>query len=219
MSGTELDLSRALAALAVPGVELGARRIADRDERELLPAELGSLTTRLRSARAASGAARAAARELLERLGEPRAAVPKGAGGAPVWPAGLVGSLAHDGEVALAALARSERVAALGVDVEPAEPLGADVLEIVATPDELEALGDHPCAGRAAFVAKEAVYKALNPLDGIRLEYADIRLDFRNGRAVTRAGRVVDLRYCIAERIVALAYVTAEAAARQRRLA
>lgn len=218
---SEAGPARAQAVLvpAVPGIEIAWRRIAPGDARELLAAEIQSIETRVPGARAASGAARAAARALLERLGAPGAAIPKHAGGAPVWPAGLTGSLAHDEEIAVAALARCERFAALGVDVEPAEPLPPDVLAIVATVEELRPLQDNPLAGRLAFVAKEAVYKALQPLDGLRLEYDDIRLDLANGRATTRGGRAVHLRFSMSERIVVLAFLSAEEAAAQRRVA
>lgn len=208
---TGAELGSALAALNVPGIDLAFRRIAPGDERHLLPPEAGTITTKVLAGRAASGAARAAARELFERLGEKPVALPKGPDGAPLWPAGFTGSLAHDGMVAVAALARTVRCAALGLDVEPAEPLPAEVLEIVATAGELAPLHPDPCAGRIAFAAKEAVYKALHPLDGVRLEYADITLDFRPRLARTRTGRVLEFRWAVADHVVALAFLrTAE---------
>jgi Phosphopantetheinyl transferase component of siderophore synthetase len=51
-------------------------------------------------------------------------------------------------------------VGALGIDVEPAECLPSELLDLVATPQERLNLGDDVYRGRLLFVAKEAVYKA-----------------------------------------------------------
>jgi hypothetical protein len=48
-------------------------------------------------------------------------------------------------------------------------------------------------AMRMIFVAKEAVYKAINPLDGSAPEYEDIDVDLSVGRALLRDGRALDL--------------------------
>ena len=58
--------------------------------------------------------------------------------GMPLWPDGIVGSLAHDSEVAVAAMAAQHEFPSVGVDVEPAEPLAPDLLNIVATARERE---------------------------------------------------------------------------------
>jgi 4'-phosphopantetheinyl transferase EntD len=100
-------------------------------------------------------------------------------------------------------------MAALGIDIEPAEPLPADLLDLVTTPRERAALQHDPFRGRLHFVVKEAVYKAVHPLDGIFLEHHDVELDFVRRTATTGGGRTIDFRYCVSSHLVALAYAPA----------
>jgi 4'-phosphopantetheinyl transferase EntD len=160
--------------------------------------------------RRASGAALIVARQLLTQLGHPDCALPKGPAGAPVWPPGIIGSLAHDSRVAVAAVGMRVDVGALGIDVEPAECLAPELLDLVATPRERLDLGDDAYRGRLLFVAKEAVYKAVHPLDQTFLEHHDVEIDLANRKAVVRNGRVVELRFSIsAHHLAALAFLRA----------
>lgn len=59
------------------------------------------------------------------------------------------------------------------------------------------------------FVAKEAVYKAVYPLDQTFLDHHDVQISFAERKAVVRNGRVVELRFCIAAHLVALAFLPA----------
>jgi 4'-phosphopantetheinyl transferase EntD len=201
-------LQRDLHALAVPGLLLGHRIITAGDENALREPEAASLS-RVADARRASGAARIVARELLARLGYSDAHVPRGTGREPIWPAGIVGSLAHDDELALAAVALQRDFASVGIDVEPARELPADMRELIASPNELRAVADDPLKGKLLFAAKEAVYKACYPLDHEFLEFGDIEVDFANSRAITRTGRTVSLHTCVSSRIVVVALIAA----------
>lgn len=208
---TDVDpvLQVAIAALAPPGVLIGHRLIAMGDEAALLPPERRAFAASVVKVQRASGAARLVARDLLARLGHPGVALPKSPSGAPRWPDGIVGSLAHDDRVAIAAIAKRQDMAALGIDIEPAEPLPADLLDLVATPREHAALQHDPFQGRLHFVVKEAVYKAVHPLDGIFLEHHDVELDFARRTATVRGGYMIDFRYFVSSHLVALAYVPA----------
>jgi len=203
------SLQRALDAMAPPNLPIGHRMIAPGDEKALRTAEAASLTSNVPAARRASGAARIAARALLARIGFPDADVPKGAGGEPLWPDGVVGSLAHDTEVAVAAVGLQRDFASIGVDVEPALALPADMLELIATPDELRRTGRDLLKGRLLFAAKEAAYKAAYRLDQAFLEFTDIDVDLAAGTAATRSGQTLSLRTCVSGRIVALAFLDA----------
>ncbi|TIN50339.1 MAG: 4'-phosphopantetheinyl transferase, partial [Mesorhizobium sp.] len=55
--------------------------------------------------------------------------------------------------------------------------------------------------------AKEAVYKAVYPLDREVLGYEDITVDLNAGQATTKTGRKARLVYCAAPRVVVLAFV------------
>ena len=200
----------AIDTLAFPGVAVGHRLISPGDEHALLKEEVPALAASVVKVRRASGAARIVARQLLTQLGYANCALPKGPAGAPVWPAGIVGSLAHDSRVAVAAVGMRADVGALGIDVEPAECLPSELLDLVVTPQERLNLGDDVYRGRLLFVAKEAVYKAVYPLDQTFLEHHDVEINLSERKAVVRSGRVVELRFSIsAHHLVALAFLRA----------
>jgi 4'-phosphopantetheinyl transferase EntD len=199
------SLQRELDALVPPGLLIGHRLISPGDEDALLGEEAASIASAVVGARRASGAARIVARELLAQLGHPRAPLPRSASGAPVWPAGIAGSLAHDDEVAVAAVGRQRDVGSVGIDVEPAVLLPPDMLELIATPNERSKIAADPLRGKLLFAAKEAVYKAVYPLERAFLEFRDIEVDLVARKAATRSGRVVALRYSLSPRVVVLA--------------
>ena len=200
----------AIDTLALPGVAVGHRLISPGDEHALLKEEVPALAASVVKVRRASGAARIVARQLLTQLGYANCALPKGPAGAPVWPAGIVGSLAHDSRVAVAAVGMRADVGALGIDVEPAECLPSELLDLVVTPQERLNLGDDVYRGRLLLVAKEAVYKAIHPLDQTFLEHHDVEVNLSERKAVVRGGRVVELRFSIsAHHLVALAFLRA----------
>jgi 4'-phosphopantetheinyl transferase EntD len=197
----------AIDTLAPPGIMIGHRLISPGDEHALLAEEAPAFAASIAPVRRASGAARIVARELLARLGYARCALPKASTGAPIWPAGIIGSLTHDARVAIAAVGRSRDIGGVGIDVEPAECLPPDLLDMVATPRELRKIGDDPYHGRLLFVAKEAVYKAVFPIDGIFLDHHDVEVDLADRKAKVCNGRVVELRFGISTHLVALAFL------------
>lgn len=200
-------LQSAMDALTLPGVVIGHRLIAPGDEDALRAEEVRGISESVVERRRASGAARIVARELLQRLGHADCQLPRAASGAPVWPAGVIGSLAHDRRVAVAAVADRRRIDALGIDIEPAESLPMDLLDIIATPDERPRLGENPIYGRLLFAAKEAVYKAVYPLDRKFLEHHDVQIDFSRRKGTVRNGRTAELRFCISTHLIVLAFV------------
>jgi 4'-phosphopantetheinyl transferase EntD len=206
-TATDPVLERAIESLAPPGILIGHRLISPGDELALLPEEADAFAASVDKVKRASGAARIVARKLMLQLGEVPQAVPKSASGAPIWPPGLVGSLAHDPQAAVAAIARRSDFLSLGVDVEPAEPLETDLLNLVATASELKKIAHDPDRGRLLFAIKEAIYKATYPLDGQFLEHHDVEVDLSDGTAAIRTGRTVRFRYNVSTRIVALAFI------------
>jgi 4'-phosphopantetheinyl transferase EntD len=198
-------LRHAVTSLSQPGLLVDCRLIAPGDESALLPAEINSIASRLEAARRASGAARIVGRALMAQLGVAEAAIPKDASGAPLWPAGVIGSFAHDDTIAVASVGLAGVAASVGVDVEPAILLPPDVRDLVVTPREQARIGDDPCGGRLLFTIKEAVYKAVHPLDRTFLEYHDIEVDLAGRRAIVRNSRVVAFRAAVATHLVVLA--------------
>ena len=179
----------------------------------LLPEELNALAGSVVKVRRASGAARIVARKLLLRFGHAERPIPRSTGGKPVWPDGIVGSMAHDAEVAIAAVAARKDFLSVGIDVEPAEALATNLLDIVATAKERDKIEDDPYGGRVLFAVKEAIYKAVYPLDGIFLDHHDVEVNLSGGAAVVRNERTINFRYCVEPRIVALAFIPSSRAA------
>ena len=126
-----------------------------------------------------SRCARALAIELLEEQGiSDVTAIGKDPRGRPLWPANVVGSLAHTDGYALAAIGARGRCLALGADLEPALPLPVDADTLVLTDDERDWLAtSDPASGRLVFCAKECVHKAIEPLRGIGLEFSDVTIE------------------------------------------
>lgn len=131
-------------------------------------------------------AGRACAHAVLEDLGCEDLPIGRGPFREPLWPPGVVGSIAHAGELAVAVASRSNEAWGLGIDVELLNPsLEAGVAALVLSPAEA-ALG--PREAKVAFAVKECVFKCLFPRTGWRLEFHDVRvaLDLDGGRFEAR---------------------------------
>ncbi len=119
----------------------------------------------------------------MAQLGHEAVPVPVGPGRAPVWPPGIIGSISHTDDIAIAAVGRASDLCSLGIDVESADPLERDLLKLVCREEELAALTANnlqPEVGaKLIFSAKESVYKCLWPLTGMFLEFdaISIRID------------------------------------------
>jgi 4'-phosphopantetheinyl transferase EntD len=195
-----------LASVAPPGVLIDHRLITSGDEWELLPAEAASFTHSAVNVRRRSGSARIVARALLGRLGVHDFALVRAPAGGLIWPAGLLGSISHDDEVALAAVARTRDFAALGVDVEPPDALPEELISLVATPAERRRYSHDVLSSRMLFAAKEAVFKAVYPIDGIFLDFHDVEVDLGAGCARLGNERKIAVSVARTPRTVAVAF-------------
>lgn len=174
------------ASLFPPKVAWEFRQAAEWEESSLLAelteAErelLSSSATPKRTAEFALG--RECGRAALRQLGAWPAGTPKPAilrrEGAPVWPAGIVGSIAHSHGAAAAAVARVGDMRNVGIDLEPLDRDVTRTARRTLRPEEREALsGKSPVLALLAFCVKEAVFKALHPLTGIYLGFQDARV-------------------------------------------
>lgn len=141
-----------LAAAVFPGLRVG---IAPIGAVSLMPEEDAALTHAVPARRAEFSAGRAAAREAMGRA----LAVPMGADRAPIWPAGVSGSITHAAGWALAVVGAG----LIGVDLEPDEDLPDEVRDTVLIPAERGVSGRE---ARLIFSAKECAYKAQYPVTG-----------------------------------------------------
>jgi len=205
-SNAERALDAAAARILPPGIRFACRAIRPGDRTLLLPDEAACISSRKESVRDASGAARHMARELLAEFGFSGVPVLRAASGAPVWPTGVVGSLAHDDDLAVAVVAAATSFTGIGIDIEPAEPLSAEVADIVRIDRDVLDGVDETLATRLLFSAKEAVYKAVFPRDQVILGFEDVSVDFSTGESRTNTGRNVQLAWCLNPRIVVVAF-------------
>lgn len=132
--------------------------------------------------RAHFAAGRACAHAALSALGRDVDALLRRADGAPQWPSGVVGSISHCPEAAVAIVADHGHWAALGIDVETDRPLADDAAHYVLAEAERARLAALP-GGLArwalpAFAAKECVHKCVHPLGGAYLTFEEVAIDF-----------------------------------------
>ncbi len=173
--------------------------------------------------RRATATGRMLAREVLRSLGVSPGPILRTTGGQPAWPIGMVGSIAHDDEVAVCVCGINVNVnvgvgVGVGVDIEPAEPLPAEIVDdVVCTELERALVGDDLVLARLLFCAKEAVYKACFPIDARFLEFNDVWLaEPASGSSsssssawlmATSTGRLVRVRVAREPRLLAVARV------------
>jgi 4'-phosphopantetheinyl transferase EntD len=152
----------------------GARAIADEP---IHPGEQALYVGVASSVRRATSTGRALARDLLRNMGVVPGPMLRRSDGQCAWPMGMVGSIAHDDDVAVCVLSGGGVNVAFGVDVEPALPLPEEIVADVACHRRERAFVDgDPVAARLLFCAKEAVFKACFPVDEQFLEHADVEL-------------------------------------------
>lgn len=163
----------------VPAGVVHAEAFGDLGEARLFPEEEAVVAGTGPERRGEFATARRLAHDALARLGVPPAPLLPGPHGAPLWPAGVVGSITHCAGYRAVVVAERAAVVTLGVDAEPDEPLPAGVLRRIATPGErdrtLRLLEERPGPrwDRLLFSAKESVFKAWYSLTGRGLRFQD----------------------------------------------
>ena len=175
----------------LPRTVVGSDVFGDPPEAVLLPPEEPAVAQAVPKRRAEYATGRLCARRALARLGIRPVAILSGAGGEPVWPDGVVGSITHCTGYRAAAVAWAEDVATIGIDAEPHHALPDGVLEAVATPDEQHHLRRLARAepdvhwDRVLFSAKESVYKAWFPHAGAMLDYDEAAVTLERDGTLT----------------------------------
>ncbi len=165
MPGPEATAALMLAAPLFDG-RVGLASADPREPCDAYPEEMAAVKGAVEKRRREFAAGRMAVRLALRELGAPALAVPMGPDRAPVWPAGLVGSITHCDVACLAVTAWEGEIALLGLDMERDTPLENDLVPEICTEQERAWLAALEAPGQAAkviFSAKEAVYKAQYP--------------------------------------------------------
>jgi len=122
---------------------------------------------------------RLAAKTSLIQAGFLPLPIGKGEQGAPLWPPGAIASLAHDNGLAGCLIAqRGSQVRSLGLDFElRSRSLGAKLFpSLFSTPEVDLVQEDLSWKPLAAFCAKEAIYKCLNPLTKDFFDFKEVQI-------------------------------------------
>jgi 4'-phosphopantetheinyl transferase EntD len=165
-----------LRALLPSGVAFAELAIAGA-EPPLFPDEAAAVARAVAKRRREFAFGRACARAALGAS----VAIAVGQGGAPIWPAGVSGSITHTDDYAAAVVARTGHI---GIDVE----LLARIADVAGLAERVALASERHVPVGVVFSAKESVYKCLYPTAGQFLEFADVELAFdRDGFRVLRA--------------------------------
>ncbi|MDO9637175.1 MAG: 4'-phosphopantetheinyl transferase superfamily protein [Pseudotabrizicola sp.] len=167
----DAGLLAALREIAPGGAGIGW---ADpRAEYALMPGEVlpGAVPARMRE----FAAGRTAARTALAGIGLAPLAIGQGADRAPVWPAGVAGSITHSRSQCLAVVMSAQLCRGIGIDLEEDTPLEPALWPDILRPEEQAGITGAQakavfCAKEAAFKAQYAVSRTLYGFDGMRVE-------------------------------------------------
>jgi 4'-phosphopantetheinyl transferase EntD len=168
------DLAAGLAPRLPPGIRIGWHAVG-----ALLPdprdgAHLGAAVPRRQMTFAAG---RAAARMALGR----DVPLPAGADRRPVWPEGTAGSITHTDVLALALTAEARAFRSLAIDAEIAGRVQPHLCETLFHPEDM---AGPTFDATAAFAAKEALFKLLNPLTGVWFGFHAARVAITDGEVL-----------------------------------
>lgn len=156
-----------LAAMAPRGVATGALAISAAHEAGMHPDEANLIATAVPKRRREFATGRALLRALLSDATGPVLVLTSRA---PKVPDGVIASLAHDGEVVIAAVGPAWSAVSLGVDVERIDAVDSDAAAVIRRADEV---GLDPTL---VLVAKEAAYKAWSNSGGSMMEHHQMRI-------------------------------------------
>lgn len=115
---------------------------------------------------------RACARAALAALGQEDVVVGRSENGAPLWPAGVLGSITHTSGYAAALVAGAQHAGGLGIDAERVGGVTQDLWPRLFDAAECDYLSDVGAGQQQVFAtlffsAKEAVYKASGTQSGL----------------------------------------------------
>lgn len=183
MLSTEARISHAIERLFQVSVECSVATPAMYDA-PLFPEEAASIAHAVAPRRREFAAGRACARAALSRLGAPHTTIPTGPRREPIWPAGFVGSISHCPGLCCAVAAHSRVASSIGIDVDVAEPLPANLTHLICTERDIVNIQSQtvPTAAlktKLLFCAKEAFYKCYYPIMGKFLDFGDVNIEVR----------------------------------------
>jgi 4'-phosphopantetheinyl transferase EntD len=118
----------------------------------------------------------------LDLLGFRNCTIARGRDGAPVWPAGVLGSITHTKGYAACLVAKKEHFGGVGIDAERVSEIPEEFAQRLFVPEERAYLADlDPRARKVAatiiFSAKESYYKA-SRASAVILSFRNLQVEF-----------------------------------------
>ncbi len=122
----------------------------------------------------------------------------RGDRGQPLWPTGLKGAITHTRDIAAAATSVDSAIKAIGLDLEYLDrKVATGVASRICVEKELSWVHQDALSTKKRilqlFSAKEAFYKAVNPLVGVPIRYSDVDLNWQGDSGHFRGELLRDL--------------------------
>ena len=136
----------------------------------LFPGEIESIAKAVLARQIEFRAGRSVARDALTRLGVTPTVLPRAPDRRPLWPEGVVGTIAHSGGWVGAIVGRKNEYTGIGLDFEPLSDFSTELRSIVLSGGEItssthiEVTGAQIDVALLTFVIKEAAFKAVYPI-------------------------------------------------------
>ncbi len=160
--------------------------------RPLYPEEASAVARAIPKRRRQFASGRYFARRALHRLAGVSLPIPRGDRGRPVWPRGFIGSISHSEALAAAAVSTGP-LRGIGIDVEDAQRFARSNPRLhgkLFTPEERSRTLGRPVEAAVTFSAKEAAYKAVNPLVGRYIGFREVTVEIDWDRLAFRVSYV-----------------------------
>ena len=200
----ENELTELLASLLPACCGCAVQAVQATSVSSLFPDEAASVVNAVPKRQLEFAAGRVAARRALAMIGAPAVSIPVTPDRAPRWPGGIVGSITHAQDLAVAVVSSNRTITSIGVDLERSGAVSAELWNTVFRPEEhvtLRALSETEQTSWAAlaFSAKETFFKYQFPLTGQWLDFQEARvspvqpqqfkIDLEPGAASARLGQ------------------------------
>ena len=183
---SEQRAKASLGALTAHGMAMCETRSGN-IEGPLFPEELTIVANAVPSRVEEFRLGRAAARKALAQLGVQAGPIGVGQSRAPLWPAGIVGSISHTTGFCGSVVGSTSDYRAIGIDACVNERLFDGAIDRIASPDERVWVDASTSAELATdalvFSIKETVFKLWSPLTGVWLGFdeAEVTVDLASG--------------------------------------
>lgn len=114
-------------------------------------------------------------------MGYPASPITTGTFREPLWPKGIIGSITHSQTLALVVVANKNKAfSGVGIDIETKNGVSSDFVRDLLTDRELTELRTRGAGWEndvtLIFSAKEAVFKAVNPITNLMIDFNELEI-------------------------------------------